>query len=155
VKLIRSLPIVLCLSFVPSANAQKPKSRLPLIIKCKWNSKEFAVASIQKTGFFPTSDDGTKTLTEVENAIRHVDTIANLDVRLNSVYKSRLSKLSAPERETLREEQHKWLAARDKACAVYKGWVGCLSDYCQKHIAELKNALPPLRRKVSHTSCNP
>ena len=41
----------------------------PLIIKYKWNGKEFAVASIQKTGVLPTSYACTKTLTEVENAI--------------------------------------------------------------------------------------
>jgi uncharacterized protein YecT (DUF1311 family) len=121
----------------------------PLIIKYKWNGKEFAVASIQKTGVFPTSYDCTKTLTEVENAICRVDTIANLDVQLNSVYKSLLSELSAPERETLREEQRKWLAARDKACAIYKGWVGCLSDYYQKRIAELKKRSPATPPKDS------
>ncbi len=36
------------------------------------------------------------------------------------------------------EEQRKWLAARDKSCGIYKGWVSCLSDYYQKRIAELK-----------------
>jgi uncharacterized protein YecT (DUF1311 family) len=121
----------------------------PLIIKYKWNGKEFAVASIQKTGVFPTSYDCTKTLTEVENAICRVDTMANLDVQLNSVYESLLSKLSAPERETLREEQRQWLAARDKACAIYKGWVGCLSDYYQKRIAELKKRSPATPPKDS------
>jgi uncharacterized protein YecT (DUF1311 family) len=127
----------------------------PLIIKYKWNGEEFAVTSIEKTGVFPTSYDCTKTLTEVENAICHVDTIANLDVQLNSVYQSLLSKLSAPERENCRQEQRKWLAARDKACAIYKGWVGCLSNYYQKRITELRNVLPPLRETIPDTSSNP
>ncbi len=75
----------------------------PLVIKYKWNGEEFAVASIQKTGVFPTSYDCTKTLTEVENAICHVDALAHLDVELNDVYKSLLSRITGPERESLRE----------------------------------------------------
>ncbi len=110
----------------------------PLIIKYKWNGEEFAVASIQKTGVFPTSYDCTKTLTEVENAICHVKTLATLDVELNGLYKLRLAKLTGPGRDALREEQRQWLAARDKSCAIYKGWVSCLSDYYQKRIDELK-----------------
>jgi uncharacterized protein YecT (DUF1311 family) len=56
----------------------------------------------------------------------------------NDVYKSLLSKLTGPEREALREEQRKWLAARDKSCAIYKGWVSCLSDYYERRIHELR-----------------
>jgi uncharacterized protein YecT (DUF1311 family) len=110
----------------------------PLVIKYKWNGKEFAVASIQKTGVFPTSYDCTKTLTEIENAICHVDTLAHLDVELNDVYKSVVSKLTGSERAALREEQRKWLAARDKSCAIYKSWVSCLSDYYERRVHELK-----------------
>jgi uncharacterized protein YecT (DUF1311 family) len=115
-----------------------PDRDTPLIIKYKWNGKEFAVASIQKTGVFPTSYDCTKTLTEVENAICHVDSLAHLDVELSDLYRSLLAKLSGREREVLREEQRKWFAARDKSCSIYKGWVSCLSDYYQKRIDELK-----------------
>ncbi|HXN17101.1 MAG TPA: lysozyme inhibitor LprI family protein [Candidatus Binatus sp.] len=110
----------------------------PLVIKYKWNGKEFAVASIQKTGVFPTSYDCTQPITEVENAICHVDILARLDVELNDVYKSLLSKVTGPEHEALREEQREWLAARDKSCAIYKGWVSCLSDYYERRIHELK-----------------
>jgi len=110
----------------------------PLVIKYKWNGKEFAVVSIQKTGVFPTSYDCTKTLTEVENAICHVDSLAHLDVELSALYKSLLAKLPGPEREAFREEQRQWLVTRDKQCAPYKGWVGCLADLYQKRIAELK-----------------
>lgn len=110
----------------------------PLVIKYKWNGKEFAVVSIQKTGVFPTSYDCTKTLTEVENAICHVDSLAHLDIELSALYKSLLAKLSEPEREAFRQEQRQWLVTRDKQCAPYKGWVGCLTDYYQKRIDELK-----------------
>jgi uncharacterized protein YecT (DUF1311 family) len=116
----------------------------PLIIKYKWNGEKFAVASVQKTSVFPTSYDCTKTVTEIENVICHVDTLAALDVQLNALYKSLLSKLTGPDLKALRNDQRKWLAARDKACAIYKGWVSCLSDYHKKRIDELKkrNATP-------------
>jgi uncharacterized protein YecT (DUF1311 family) len=60
-----------------------------------------------------------------------------------------LAKLTGPDRETLREEQRKWLAARNKACPIYKGWVGCLSDYYQKRIDELKKRSPATPPKNS------
>jgi uncharacterized protein YecT (DUF1311 family) len=110
----------------------------PLIIKYKWNGKEFSIASIQKTGVFPTSYDCTKATGEVERAICHVDTLAKLDIELSALYKPILAKLTGPEREALRQEQRQWLVSRDKQCAPYKGWVGCLTDYYQKRIGELK-----------------
>jgi uncharacterized protein YecT (DUF1311 family) len=110
----------------------------PLVIKYKWNGKEFAVVSIQKTGVFATSYDCTKSLTEVENAICHVDSLAHLDVELSALYKPLLAKLTGQEREAFREEQRQWLVTRDRQCAPYKGWVGCLTDYYQKRIADLK-----------------
>ncbi len=124
----------------------------PLIIKYKWNGKEFAVASIQKTGIFPTSYDCTKALTDTESAICHVDTLADLDIEMSDLYKSLLTKLTGPEREALRQEQRQWLAARDKRCTLYKGWVGCLSDYYQKRIDQLKKRTPSDPSKNSSTS---
>jgi uncharacterized protein YecT (DUF1311 family) len=132
-----------------AAFSDDPDRDTPLIIKYKWNGKEFAVASIKKTGVFPTSYDCTKTLTEVENAICHVDTLADLDVQLADLYKSLLSKLSGPEQAALREEQRQWLAAREKSCAIYKGWVDCLSDYYQKRIAEWRKRTPATGPKDS------
>jgi uncharacterized protein YecT (DUF1311 family) len=110
-------------------------------IKYKWNGQEFAVATIEKPGIYPTSFDCTKRLTEVEQKICHVDSLAALDVQLNTLYKSLLAKLTGPERDALRDEQRKWLAAREKTCN-YKMWFGCLTDYYQKRIAELKNRIP-------------
>lgn len=71
----------------------------PLIIKYRWNREEFAVASIQKIGVFPTSYDCTKNVTEIENVICHVDSFASLDVELNNVFKSLRAKLTGPQRE--------------------------------------------------------
>jgi uncharacterized protein YecT (DUF1311 family) len=115
------------------------RDNTPLTIKYKWNGSEFAIVTIEKTGIYPTSYDcSAKTLTEVENVICHVDSLAALDVRLSTVYKSLLAKLAASDRDSLREEQRHWLAAREKTCPIYKGWLGCLADYYQKRIDALK-----------------
>jgi uncharacterized protein YecT (DUF1311 family) len=119
-------------------------------IKYKWNGKEFAVASIDKPGTHPTSFDCTKSLTEVEQNICHVESLAALDVQLNTLYKSLLTKLTGPERDALRDEQRKWLAARETTCN-YKGWHGCLTDYYQKRIDTLtKPAETPAPAKAAN-----
>jgi len=110
----------------------------PLIIKYKWNGKEFAVVSIKKTGIFRTSYDCTGDLGEVENAICHVEELADLDLELSRVYKALVGKLSVPERNALKSEQRQWIAARDKDCTPYKGWVFCISDSYTARIEELK-----------------
>lgn len=121
------------------------RTKMPLIIRYKWNGKEFAVDSIHKTGVFPTSYDCAKIHGEVENAICHVEELAALDLQLSAAYKSLLAKLPAPERETLKAEQRKWLVDRGKQCALYKGWIGCLTDFYQNRIDQLKkrSAAPP------------
>lgn len=111
----------------------------PLTIKYKWNGKQFVIVGIEKTGIYPASFDcHAQTLTEVENAICHVDSLAALDVQLNILYKSLLAKLPGPEQHALRKQQREWLAAREKTCPIYKGWVGCLASNYQKRIAELE-----------------
>jgi hypothetical protein len=47
------------------------RDNTPLTIKYKWNSEEFALASIEKTGVYSTSYDCTKTVTDIENVICH------------------------------------------------------------------------------------
>jgi uncharacterized protein YecT (DUF1311 family) len=128
------------------------RDNTPLTIKYKWNGKEFVIASIEKTGIYPTSYDcSTKTLTEVENVICHVDTLAAMDVQLSTVYKSLLAKLTGPQREALRVEQRQWLSDREKTCSIYKGWLSCLSDYYQKRIDTLKKrAVTPAPAKAAN-----
>ncbi|MGB9463939.1 MAG: lysozyme inhibitor LprI family protein [Candidatus Acidiferrum sp.] len=118
------------------------RDNTPLTIKYKWNGEEFAVASIQKIGIYPTSYDCTRSVTEIENVICHVDSLAALDLQLNNLYKSLLTKLTGTERDALRKEQRKWLSAREKSCAIYKGWLNCLAGYYQKRIDELKKHTP-------------
>jgi uncharacterized protein YecT (DUF1311 family) len=113
----------------------------PLIIKYKWNGQEFAIVKIQKTGVFQTSYDCAKAQKEDEQAICHVDFLAELDVNLNDLYKSLLAKLPAPDRETLKSEQREWLAQRSKTCLIYKSWVNCLANYYQQRIDALTKRL--------------
>ena len=113
----------------------------PLIIKYKWNGQEFVIVKIQKTRVFQTSYDCAKAQKEDEQAICHVDFLADLDVDLHDLYKSLLVKLPAPDRDALKNEQREWLAQRGKSCLIYKGWVNCLADYYQQRIAALKKRL--------------
>lgn len=114
------------------------RDNTPLIIKYKWSGTEFAIVTVEKTGVYPTSYDCARKLTEMENLICHVDSLAALDVQLGAIYKSLLAKLAAADRDSLREEQREWLAGREKTCPIYKGWLGCLSDYYQKRVEMLK-----------------
>lgn len=129
------------------------RAKIPLIIRYKWNGKEFTVDSIHKTGVFPTSYDCKKSLSEVENAICHVEELAALDVELGAAYKALLAKLSPPDRDAFKTEQRAWLINRDKQCALYKGWIGCLTDLYQKRIDELKKRVPAPSPKQS-SSCH-
>ena len=110
----------------------------PLIIKYKFNGERFVISSIQKTGVFRTSYDCAKGASEVERAICHVQSLADLDVQLNATHKSLASKLSSVEREKLKSEQQNWLRQRDRECAPYKGFVGCISGMYQNRMATLK-----------------
>ena len=117
----------------------------PLIIKYKLNGEKFVILSIQKTGVFPTSYDCAKAASEVERAICHVRSLADLDVQLNTMYRSLVSDLPSEEREKITLEQKNWLRKRNRECAPYKGWVRCISGMYQDRIAVLKNrsSLPP------------
>jgi uncharacterized protein YecT (DUF1311 family) len=115
----------------------------PIVIQYKWNGQEFAVVSIKKTGVYRTSYDCTGTLNEVENAICHVEELADLDLELRAAYKAALAGLPAAERDALRSEQRNWIAERNK-CQLYKSWVGLLSDLYTKRIEELKKRIEPV-----------
>jgi uncharacterized protein YecT (DUF1311 family) len=118
----------------------------PIVIKYKWNGKEFAVVAIHKTGVFPVSYDCSKAHSDVEKAVCHVDSLAALDRELAVAYKSALAPLSGPGRAALISEQRDWLAKRDKY-ALYKGWVGGLTDLYRQRITALKQCaaapIPP------------
>ena len=111
----------------------------PLIIKYKLDGEKFVILSIQKTGVFPASYDCAKAASEVERAICHVRSLADLDVQLNTTYRSLVSTLPPEKREKLKREQRNWLRKRDRECAPYKGWVCCISGMYQDRIAALKS----------------
>jgi uncharacterized protein YecT (DUF1311 family) len=130
---------------VANVEDDSARTKIPLIIRYKWNGKEFAVDSIHKTGVYPTSYDCTKAAKgAVEDAICHVEELAALDLQLGAAYKALIAKLSAADRETLKTEQRAWLADRDKRCAPYKAWIGCITDFYQKRIEELKKVPAPV-----------
>lgn len=110
----------------------------PLIIKYKLNGEKFVISSIQKTGVFRTSYDCAKAATEVERAICHVRSLADLDVQLSATYRSLASTLPYGEREKLKLEQQNWLTKRDRECAPYKSWVRCISGMYKDRIVVLK-----------------
>ena len=56
-----------------------------LVIKYKWNEKEFQIVSIEKTGVFRTSYECVKAESDVEKAICHVKELADLDAQLGSL----------------------------------------------------------------------
>jgi uncharacterized protein YecT (DUF1311 family) len=60
-----------------------------------------------------------------------------------------LAKLSPVDRDAVKSEQRAWLINRDKQCAPYKGWIGCLTDFYQKRIDELKKRAPAPSPKQS------
>jgi len=110
----------------------------PLIIKYKLNGDKFVISSIQKTGVFRTSYDCAKAATEVERAICHVRSLADLDIQLSATYRSLASTLAYGEREKLKLEQQNWLTKRDRECAPYKSWVRCISGMYKDRIVVLK-----------------
>lgn len=126
------------------------RATAPLVIKYKWNGKEFQIVSIQKTGVFKTSYDCVKAESEVEKAICHVKELADLDVQLSSLYKALSANLTAADRASLKTEQRAWIAKRDRECPIYKGWVECLTDSYQKRIEELKKRTAPPSAVAPH-----
>jgi len=124
----------------------------PLIIKYKCNGERFEISSIQRTGIFPTSYDCAKAASELERAICHVRSLADLDVQLNATYRSLASDLASGEREKLKLEQQNWLIKRDRECALYKGWVRCIAGMYEDRMAALKKRLsvPSLGTQSGH-----
>jgi uncharacterized protein YecT (DUF1311 family) len=88
----------------------------PLIITYKRNGETFEVASILKTGIFPTSCDCAKAASEMERVICHVPALAALDLRLSESYKTLSARLPRQERDKLKSEQRDWLRQRDREC---------------------------------------
>ena len=77
----------------------------------------------------------------MEGAICYAESLAKLDVQLDSVYRAYSKTLQAAEKDRLRAEQRKWLSQRDAACTIYKMWVDCLEKEYKDRIAELEKRI--------------
>jgi uncharacterized protein YecT (DUF1311 family) len=110
----------------------------PLVIRYKWDGKQFKQTSILIAKPFPASYNCENASEEVEQAICANETVAKLDRDLNALYVKKLRKLPPERRETLREQQRSWIRDRNKECVVYKWWVECLTEMYTRRIAELK-----------------
>lgn len=114
----------------------------PLVVKYKWNGKQFEIAAIEKSKPFLTSYDCAKADEDTDRAICYVKSLADLDLQLDAVYKKVLHGLPVPKRNALRTEQRKWLAARNAGCPINdKRFVDCLEDHYRKRLAELTRRL--------------
>jgi uncharacterized protein YecT (DUF1311 family) len=111
----------------------------PLVIKYKWDGEKhkFEPVKIDAAKPYTTSYDCSKA-EDTALAICYVETLADLDVELANVYKAYLHTLDAQSRKHAVEDERHWLAERDRSCAIYKGWVGCLEESYKKRIAELQ-----------------
>ncbi len=112
----------------------------PLILRFQWDSKQhkFFLNSVQSAPTYKTSYDCARAREEVDRAICYEESLAQLDLELNDVYKSAASKLTPEGRRSLVQQQREWLTERERECVIYKGWLECLRDKYQKRIAELK-----------------
>ena len=116
----------------------------PLLVKYKWSGKQFEIAAVEKSKPFPTSYDCAKADENIERAICHVKSLADLDLQLGMLYKKLLGNLDPGGKTALRAEQRKWLAARNAACPVSDKWfVDCLESRYRKRMTELQKALSP------------
>ncbi len=115
----------------------------PLVLSFRWDGKQhkFLLASAQSAPMYKTSYDCSKAQKDVDQAICYVESLAKLDVELNTAYSSLRAALSPEARKSLIQEQRNWLSERDCACAIYKGWVGCLSEKYDGRITELKKRI--------------
>jgi uncharacterized protein YecT (DUF1311 family) len=111
----------------------------PLLIRYRWNGREFIVDSVHASDRYKTSYDCTQARKESERAICYVKPLADLDRQLAQVYRARLAALPPDQKKALRNDQRKWPLMRDSKCTIYKWWVGCLTDLYTRRVAELKN----------------
>ena len=88
---------------------------------------------------FPTSFDCSKAKSDREIVACSCDSIAEMDVELDSLYRLLLSKLNPGNKSRLRNEQLEWLQDFDKVYA-YK-WLNDFSERYRARIEELKNKL--------------
>ncbi len=121
----------------------------PLVIRYKWDGSAFVVESVKQSGPFKASYDCSKAKKEIEQAICYSESVSALDVELGNVYRERLRNAPVDEKAALQEDQRKWLAERESACVIYKGWVDCLAGLYRARIAKLRQSAASTFQPIS------
>jgi uncharacterized protein len=86
---------------------------------------------------FKPSFDCSRATSNIEKTICGVQTLASLDVELDSRYKGLLADLPEIKKEELKEEQRAWLKKRNKECDT-TNLIDCIADYYHQRIEVLK-----------------
>ena len=113
----------------------------PLSQYFKFENGKFVLEKEVYGKTFPTSFDCSKAKSDREIVACSCDSIAEMDLELDSLYRVLLSKLNPEDKSRLRKEQLEWLQDFDKVYA-YK-WLNDFSERYRARIEELKNELAP------------
>jgi uncharacterized protein YecT (DUF1311 family) len=112
----------------------------PLVIRYKWDGQQFAIAAVEKSEMFETSYNCAKTDEPIELAICYVKTLAELDRKLGALYRKRLDQAPAASKSIVREQQRKWIVARNDSCSLNDKWlVECLEKRYRQRLFELRD----------------
>ena len=115
--------------------------KYPLSQYFKFENGKFILEKEVYGKTFPTSFDCSKAQSDREIVACSCDSIAEMDVELDSLYKLLLSKLNHDDKSRLIKEQLQWLQDFDKVYA-YK-WLDEFAEKYRARITELKNKLVP------------
>lgn len=113
----------------------------PLIVYRRWNGRVFQIVDVEKAQRFKASFDCAKASSPNERMICGLAYLADADLKMDRLYKRLLRKLSVSQRDTLRQDQAKWLFERDQNCIPYKCFSGdppCLQTAYTKRIEDLE-----------------
>lgn len=111
----------------------------PLLQYFRFNNGKFIVEKEIYGETFATSFDCSKAQSDREIVTCSCDSIAEMDVELDSLYKQLESKLNPDDKSRLKKKQQQWLQDFDKVSA-YK-WLDEFSDRYKDRIAELKEMI--------------
>jgi uncharacterized protein YecT (DUF1311 family) len=110
----------------------------PLVVKYIWGQGGFKVDRIEASPIYRTSYECSKAKTEQERAICYVKNLADLDLKLDRVYKQAINRSELNGRSKIVRSQREWITTRDENCPIYKWWVECLQKAYQERIKELE-----------------
>ena len=115
----------------------------PLLQYFKFDNGKFILEKEVYGKTFPTSFDCNKARSDREIVTCSCDSIAEMDIELNSLYRKLISILNPDKKNKLKKEQKQWLENFDKVNA-YR-WLDEFSERYKARIAELKNILATVK----------